>query len=94
MDEYAEYLYNRRPHYKNINTGDLTEQKKIRKNLNCKSFKWFIKEVAFDLVKKYPPVEPQNIANGKVCTTSGVSNPRPTGRMWPGVDFDAALTSI
>lgn len=66
MDEYAKYLYNRRPHYKEIDTGDITEQKKIRKKLNCKSFKWFIKEIAFDLVNKYPPIEPPNISNGKV----------------------------
>lgn len=69
MDEYAEYLYRRRPHYKDIDTGDLTEQKKIREKLNCKPFKWFIKEVAFDLVEKYPPIEPPDMSNGKVIKT-------------------------
>lgn len=66
MDEFAEYLYLRRPVYRNINIGDISEQKKIRQNLNCKPFKWFIQEVAFDLVKKYPPVEPPDLSNGKV----------------------------
>lgn len=66
MDEFAEYLYQRRPHYKNIDTGDISKQKKIRENLKCKPFKWFIQEVAFDLVKKYPPIEPPDISNGKV----------------------------
>lgn len=69
MDEYAEYLYKRRPHYRDIDTGDISEQEKIRKNLNCKSFNWFMKEIAFDLVKKYPPIEPSDLSNGKVIFT-------------------------
>ncbi|KAJ1521517.1 hypothetical protein ONE63_003180 [Megalurothrips usitatus] len=66
MDEYAEYLYKRRPHYRNIDPGDLTEQKALRKKLQCKPFKWFMENVAFDLPKKYPPVEPPDIAVGMV----------------------------
>ena len=66
MDEYAEYLYKRRPHYKLIDAGDLTKQKAIRTKLQCKSFKWFMQNVAFDLPKKYPPVEPPDFAYGEV----------------------------
>jgi len=66
MDEYAEYLYHRRPHYKDIDTGDITKQKKIREKLKCKPFKWFMQEVAFDLVEKYPPIEPEDLSSGKV----------------------------
>lgn len=66
MDEYAEYLYKRRPHYRNIDTGDITEQLAIRERHKCKSFKWFMTEVAFDLVKVYPPVEPPDMAWGEV----------------------------
>ena len=69
MDEYAEYLYKRRPYYKNINTGDISEQVAIRKKLNCKPFSWFMKEVAFDLYKFYPPVEPEDLASGHVRDT-------------------------
>ncbi|KAF0772537.1 N-acetylgalactosaminyltransferase 6-like [Aphis craccivora] len=68
MDEYAEYLYLRRPHYRKIDTGDITKQKNIRKNLNCKPFKWFMHEVAFDLVEKYPPIEPPDVFKGKIRT--------------------------
>lgn len=66
MDEYAEYLYKRRPHYRNINPGDVSEQKAIRDKLHCKPFKWFMEEVAFDLPKFYPPVEPPPFASGEV----------------------------
>ena len=68
MDEYKEYLYNRRPHYRSLNPGDLGDQLAIRKRLKCKPFSWFIKEVAFDLTKKYPPVEPPSTASGEVIT--------------------------
>lgn len=66
MDEYAEYLYKRRPHYRNIDPGDLNQQREIRKKLHCKPFKWFIQNIAFDLVKKYPVVEPQDYGSGEV----------------------------
>ena len=66
MDEYAQYLYSHRPHYKNINPGDLTEQKAIREKLKCKSFKWFMTKVAYDLEDYYPPVEPPPFANGEI----------------------------
>ena len=66
MDEYAEHIYRRRPHYRNIDPGDLSEQKAIRERLQCKSFKWFMEEIAFDLTKIYPPVEPPTQAQGEV----------------------------
>ncbi|XP_076446665.1 putative polypeptide N-acetylgalactosaminyltransferase 10 [Babylonia areolata] len=66
MDEYAEYLYKKRPHYRNIDPGDLSEQRAIRTKLKCKPFKWFMENVAFDLPKYYPPVEPQPLAEGEL----------------------------
>lgn len=59
MDEYKDYLYARSPgKYEKVDAGDLTEQKAIREKLQCKSFDWFIKEIAPDLVEKYPPLDP------------------------------------
>ncbi|XP_011505951.1 PREDICTED: N-acetylgalactosaminyltransferase 6 [Ceratosolen solmsi marchali] len=66
MDEYAEFIYRRRPHLKTIDPGDLTEQKALREKLQCKSFKWFIENIAFDLVKVYPPIEPDDFAHGEI----------------------------
>lgn len=66
MDEYAEYLYKRRPHYRDIDPGDLTAQKAIREKLQCKPFKWFMENVAFDLPLKYPPIEPPDFGGGEV----------------------------
>ncbi|XP_049888130.1 N-acetylgalactosaminyltransferase 6-like isoform X2 [Pectinophora gossypiella] len=71
MDEYAQYLYQRRPHYLNIDPGDISEQKALRDRLQCKPFKWFITQIAFDLPEKYPPVEPKPYASGKIKTLRG-----------------------
>ncbi|KAF2979023.1 hypothetical protein EK904_000186 [Melospiza melodia maxima] len=45
MDEYAEYIYQRRPEYRHLSAGDVAAQKELRNNLNCKSFKWFMNEI-------------------------------------------------
>lgn len=66
MDEYAQYLYKRRPHYKDLDPGDLTKQKALREKLQCKPFKWFMENVAFDIVNKYPLVEPPDFGVGEV----------------------------
>ncbi|XP_055371879.1 N-acetylgalactosaminyltransferase 6-like [Condylostylus longicornis] len=71
MDEYAKYLYDRDPErYNRIDAGDLTKQKAIRRNLQCKSFKWFMQEIAFDLPRKYPPIEPPDFAFGAIQSYS------------------------
>jgi polypeptide N-acetylgalactosaminyltransferase len=72
MDEYAEFLYQRRPQYRTIDPGDLTEQKAVRERLQCKSFKWFMENVAFDLPEKYPPVEPPDFASGEIRNVAGI----------------------
>ncbi|KAI4882277.1 hypothetical protein NFI96_027219 [Prochilodus magdalenae] len=66
MDEYAEYIYQRRPEYRHLSAGDVTAQKELRARLNCKSFKWFMTDVAWDLPKHYPPVEPPAAAWGEL----------------------------
>lgn len=67
MDEYKHYLYKRSPNrYKNIDVGDISKQLAIREKLQCKSFKWFMDEIAFDLPLKYPPIEPPDFAWGTI----------------------------
>lgn len=70
MDEYAEHVYRRRPHYRDIDPGDLTEQRALRERLHCKPFRWYMKRIAFDLPVKYPPIEPSPFADGKVRPVS------------------------
>nr|XP_045007887.1 polypeptide N-acetylgalactosaminyltransferase 10 isoform X2 [Jaculus jaculus] len=66
MDEYAEFIYQRRPEYRHLSAGDVVAQKRLRGSLNCKSFKWFMTKIAWDLPKFYPPVEPPAAAWGEI----------------------------
>ena len=66
MDEYSEFIYKRKPSYRGIDPGDISEQIAIREKLQCKPFKWFMENVAFDLPKKYPPIDPPNFGDGYI----------------------------
>lgn len=62
--------------YEKVSAGDVTKQKSLREKLNCKSFKWFLTEIAPDLIKNYPPTASlpvfasgvvQSLANPRFC---------------------------
>ncbi|TRY64534.1 hypothetical protein DNTS_022655 [Danionella cerebrum] len=66
MDEYAEYLYQRRPVMRHLPAGDLSAQRSLRERLGCRNFRWFMSSVAPDLPLHYPPVEPDPAAWGEL----------------------------
>ncbi|CAF1472211.1 unnamed protein product [Rotaria sordida] len=66
MDEYAEYVYKRNGHMRTVNPGNVKKQLELRKKLECKPFKWFMENVAFDLPRYYPPVPLPPYATGEI----------------------------
>ncbi|XP_033116252.1 N-acetylgalactosaminyltransferase 7-like [Anneissia japonica] len=65
LDEYKEYFYSIKPDLRGKPHGDISAQVKYRRD-NCPySFKWFMEEIAYDLIEHYPP-PPLNIAWGEV----------------------------
>ncbi|XP_020799083.1 N-acetylgalactosaminyltransferase 4 [Drosophila serrata] len=67
MDEYKQYIYARQPDtYNDLDAGDLTRQLAIRERLQCKSFHWYMTEVAPDFLAKFPPIEPPSYASGAI----------------------------
>lgn len=63
-DNYKPYYYARRPENKNVDPGDLTAVLAIKEKLQCKSFSWFMKEIAYDITKYWPLTQPEVIASG------------------------------
>lgn len=63
--EYKEYFYTREPLARFLDMGDITEQLKLKERLKCKSFKWFMENVAHDLTAKFPELPP-NLHWGEV----------------------------
>jgi len=57
-DEYKEFFYTREPFARFVDMGNITEQLAMKKAMKCKSFDWFMKEVAYDVFDKYPKLPP------------------------------------
>lgn len=64
-EKYKEYFYTREPLARYLDMGDITEQLKLKEKLKCKDFSWFMKNVAYDVLDKYPELPP-NIYWGEV----------------------------
>uniref|UniRef100_A0ABK0LI64 Polypeptide N-acetylgalactosaminyltransferase n=1 Tax=Rattus norvegicus TaxID=10116 RepID=A0ABK0LI64_RAT len=64
-DEYKDYFYASRPESKALPYGDISELKKFREDHNCKSFKWFMEEIAYDITAHYP-LPPRNVEWGEI----------------------------
>ncbi|XP_030047405.1 N-acetylgalactosaminyltransferase 7 isoform X1 [Microcaecilia unicolor] len=64
-DEYKDYFYASRPETKALAYGDISSLKKFREDHNCKSFKWFMEEIAYDITSHYP-LPPKNVEWGEV----------------------------
>ena len=64
MDEYGKYYYIREPQAVNRQPGDISEQLKLKKDLQCKSFDWYMKNVAYDMPRSYPLL-PENFVWGE-----------------------------
>lgn len=80
--EYKEYFYTREPFARYVDMGDIGDQLAIKERLKCKSFDWFMKEVAYDVFDKYPPLPPnklwgelRNVANNFCLDTQGKHPP-------------------
>ena len=68
-EEHKEYYYTREPMGRGAPIGDISKQLQFKKDHNCKSFKWFMDNVAYEVYDKFPKLPP-NKAWGEVSGTS------------------------
>ena len=54
FDDYKEYFYRSKPEALLVSPGNIEKQLQFRRTHNCRSFKWFMTEIAPDIVNKYP----------------------------------------
>ena len=73
MDEYTEYYYRREPAIRTLKYGNISERQLLREKLQCKPFKWFIENIAYDVLAKYP-LPSQNVMWGEVRISMIVLN--------------------
>lgn len=67
MDDYAKYIYRLQPElWEAIDIGDISFMLNIKKKLNCRPFKYFLDEIAPDMLDRYPFIEPPAFASGFV----------------------------
>uniref|UniRef100_A0A8D0AHC4 Polypeptide N-acetylgalactosaminyltransferase n=1 Tax=Sander lucioperca TaxID=283035 RepID=A0A8D0AHC4_SANLU len=64
-DEYKDYFYASRPETLTLAYGDISELKRFREEHRCKSFKWFMEEIAYD-IPLYYPLPPKNVEWGEI----------------------------
>lgn len=41
-----------------LDMGDISEQLALKERLSCKDFHWFMENVAYDVLDKYPELPP------------------------------------
>uniref|UniRef100_A0A1I7Y004 Polypeptide N-acetylgalactosaminyltransferase n=1 Tax=Steinernema glaseri TaxID=37863 RepID=A0A1I7Y004_9BILA len=86
MDDYDKYYYIREPSAQHRQPGDISKQVALREKLQCKSFDWFMKNVAYDVVLSYPLLpendvwgEAKNLHTSKCLDTMGQPIPGTVG---------------
>lgn len=50
LDEYKDYFIKQRPESRNVSYGDVRSRQKLRADLKCKSFSWYLKNVYPELI--------------------------------------------
>lgn len=68
-DEHKQYFYTREPTIKGYPIGDISKQLKFKKDHKCKSFKWFLENVAYEVTERFP-FPPPNKAWGEIKDAS------------------------
>ncbi len=70
FDEYKEYFYRSKPEALLVSAGNLDKQLEFRRQKKCRSFSWYMSEIAPDIVDKFP-LPAANVQWGEVRVAGG-----------------------
>ncbi|XP_037563106.1 polypeptide N-acetylgalactosaminyltransferase 5 [Dermacentor silvarum] len=65
MDDYRYIFYERKPVFNELDAGDLTERKKLREDLNCHNFRWYLEHIFPGEVPPVPEIPPEPYDGGE-----------------------------
>ncbi|CAH0560779.1 unnamed protein product [Brassicogethes aeneus] len=81
-EKYKQFFYTREPTARFLDMGDITEQLELKDRLKCKSFSWYMENVAYDVLDQFPELPPnlhsgevRSVAVGKCLDTLGHAPP-------------------
>ncbi|XP_011156247.1 N-acetylgalactosaminyltransferase 7 [Solenopsis invicta] len=81
-EKHKEFFYTREPLARLLDHGDISEQLAFKERKKCKSFQWYIDNVAYDVLDKFPELPPnihwgelRNVATGSCLDTMGHAPP-------------------
>ncbi|KAH8379542.1 hypothetical protein KR009_005506, partial [Drosophila setifemur] len=66
LDGYKDKIYANMPHLTVIQSGNLAQQKELKKRLQCKPYKWFLNTLGKDFLNLYPLIDPEDYAFGEL----------------------------
>ncbi|KAL6440893.1 hypothetical protein ACFW04_003363 [Cataglyphis niger] len=80
--KHKEFFYTREPLARLLDHGDISEQLAFKERKKCKSFQWYMDNVAYDVLDKFPELPPnihwgelRNVATGSCLDTMGHAPP-------------------
>jgi polypeptide N-acetylgalactosaminyltransferase len=66
FDQYKKVYYRHNPFVKKIDFGDISEAVALRKRLKCKSFDYYLKNIAPHILERFPTKRKQDFAVGAI----------------------------
>ncbi|KAJ8688396.1 hypothetical protein QAD02_024191 [Eretmocerus hayati] len=81
-EKHKEFFYTREPLARLLDHGDIKEQLEFRRRKGCKSFQWYMDNIAYDVLDKFPELPPnlhwgelKNVATTTCLDTMGHAPP-------------------
>ncbi|CAI9741530.1 Hypothetical predicted protein [Octopus vulgaris] len=71
-EDFKQYFYRREPSVEGYPVTNISDQLTFKKEHKCKSFSWFMDNIAYEVYDKFPP-PPENKAWGEIHLKSGGS---------------------